>query len=194
LPTEAEWEYACRAGTTTAYSFGNDEAQVPDYAWFTKTSDDGSDPKYSKVGRKKPNAWGFYDMHGNVAEWCLDQYQSDYYSQFKDVAVNPWNRGTPAPSLASAPPDVPAVSWNKGGKPYPHVVRGGGFESDAVQTRSAARMFSDKTWKNRDPQFPRSLWYLTDAPFVGFRVVRPLKIPSATEMFEYWNNGVARDD
>ncbi len=194
LPTEAEWEYACRAGTTTAYSFGNDETKLGDYACFAKNSDDGASAKYRKVGQKKPNPWGLYDMYGNVAEWCLDQYQSNYFSQSKDMVTNPWNRGNPSPSASAAAPDVPAVSWNKAGKPYPHVVRGGGFESDAGQLRSAARMFSDKTWKNRDPQFPKSLWHLTDAPFLGFRIVRPLRIPSAMEMFEYWNNGVARDD
>jgi formylglycine-generating enzyme required for sulfatase activity len=169
LPTEAEWEYACRAGTTTAYSFGDDPAQLEQYAW----SEQNSDFKYQKVGKKKPNPWGLYDMHGNVAEWCLDQYEPNY-ERFKDVVtVDPWTRAT---------------------KPYPHSVRGGSFDDEAAKLRSAARRFSDKSWKMRDPQLPKSVWWLTDAQFLGFRLVRPLAVPSAEELQKYWTSGVEKEN
>jgi formylglycine-generating enzyme required for sulfatase activity len=161
LPTEAEWEYACRAGATTAYSFGDDPKDLDDYAWHDGNSDD----KYHKVGRKKPNPWGLYDMHGNVAEWCLDQYVADGYKDGKDkLSVCPL-----APSTM----------------PYPHVVRGGSWLDGAEVLRSAARRGSNKDWKMQDPQYPQSIWYHTDAEFLGFRVVRPLRTPTAEDAARY---------
>jgi formylglycine-generating enzyme required for sulfatase activity len=81
LPTEAEWEYACRAGTETAWSFGDDEKVLGDYAWYDKNAKDIGEGYAHQVGRKKPNAFGLYDMHGNVSEWCHDYYGEDYYKQ-----------------------------------------------------------------------------------------------------------------
>jgi formylglycine-generating enzyme required for sulfatase activity len=165
LPTEAEWEYACRAGTTTAYSFGEDAAQTAQYAWYA----DNSNGKYQKVGTKKPNPWGLYDMHGNVAEWTLDQYAPEYH---KSDTIEPW-----------------AIST----KPYPQSVRGGAWTDNAAALRCGARLASDASWKMQDPQLPKSIWYHTDAQFLGFRLVRPLKIPKAEQMYQYWNNGVERE-
>ena len=169
LPTEAEWEYACRAGTTTKYSFGDDESQLGQYAWFEKNSDF----KYQKVGRKKPNPWGLYDMHGNVAEWTLDGYDTNAYQSFTGA--------------------VTASPFIRGAKPYPHVARGGSWDDVGDKLRSAARRASDKSWKQQDPQLPKSIWYLTDAQFLGFRIVRPLKVPSPEELRQVWNNGVERE-
>ncbi len=166
LPTEAEWEYACRAGTTTAYSFGDDVTQLKQNAWYGENSD----WKYQKVGRKKPNPWGLYDMHGNVLEWTLDQYDAEFYKQF----VN---------TTAESP-------WNVAQTQYPRVARGGSWDDDnPALLRSAARRGSHKDWKRQDPQLPKSIWYLTDAQFLGFRVIRPLKVPSAEAMEKFWNTG-----
>lgn len=156
LPTEAEWEYACRAGTTTTFYFGDDAKQLKDYAWFK----DNSKTKYQKTGQKKPNAWGLYDMLGNVAEWVLDQYKEDYLNTVPDGASNPL-----------IGPETT----------YPRSVRGGGYLDDVAQLRSAARNKSEPDWNKRDPQRPRSKWWLTDGMSVGFRLVRPVKAPTSEE-------------
>ncbi len=158
LPTEAEWEYACRAGTMTAYSFGDDPKKLRDYAWFADNSDD----KYHKVGSKKPNPWGLFDMHGNVSEWCLDGYVAKTYSRLAEGKV-------------TLRPLVQPTSL------YPRVARGGSWQDDAELLRSAARISSNEDWKMQDPQVPQSMWYHTDAQFVGFRVIRTLKEPNAKE-------------
>jgi formylglycine-generating enzyme required for sulfatase activity len=170
LPTEAEWEYAARAGTTTAYFFGDEPKELVQYAWYGKNSD----WKYQKIGKKKPNAWGLFDIYGNVVEWCLDQYDAEFYkTQVDKVSVEPWNKAT---------------------KPYPHAVRGGCWDDDdPAKCRSAARRGSDKSWKMQDPQLPKSIWYFTDAQWVGFRLVRPLKVPAPEELMKYWISGTERD-
>ena len=169
LPTEAEWEYACRAGTTTTYFFGDDASKLPDYAWFEQNSDF----KYQKVGKKKPNPWGLLDICGNVTEWCIDQYDPAFY--------------------AKAGNGVVATPWNKATQPYPHSVKGGSWDDPAAACRSAARRGSDRTWKMQDPQLPKSYWYLSDAQFVGFRIIRPLKVPPPEEMVKYWISGTEKD-
>ena len=162
LPTEAEWEYACRAGTTTAYSFGDDPDDLEDHAWYFDNADDS----YQPVGTKAPNPWGLHDMHGNVAEWVLDGYDRAFYGSSGDgTATDP-------------------LCWPT--KLYPRIVRGGSWDHDPEDLRSAARIQSKKGWKVQDPQLPKSIWYHTDATFVGFRVVRPLVAPPPEERARYW--------
>jgi formylglycine-generating enzyme required for sulfatase activity len=168
LATEAEWEYAARAGTSTAYYWGDDASKLGEHEWYGKNADF----KYQKVGKKKPNPWGLYDMLGNVAEWTLDQHDPGFYA--KMPAANPWNKAT---------------------APYPHSVRGGSWDDEEpAKLRSAVRRASAPEWKRQDPQLPKSIWYHTDAQFLGMRVIRPLKIASPEEMKAYWNNGVEKDD
>lgn len=163
LPTEAEWEYAARAGTTTAYHFGDDPGELGEYGWYYQNSNDS----YQKVGQKKPNPWGLYDMHGNVAEWTLDQYLPTAYSNRESLTDNPL--------------EVPV-------KEYPRSVRGGSYYDDAEYLRSAARLGSLEDWKMRDPQFPKSKWWNTDAPYVGFRIVRVQHPPEETAYEKYWGS------
>jgi formylglycine-generating enzyme required for sulfatase activity len=145
LPTEAEWEYAARAGTATAYSFGDDVSKVEAYAWFK----DNAAEQPHVGGLKAPNPWGLFDMHGNVAEWTADKYEADYYAH--SPQADPVN--------------------DAGTALYPHAVRGGSWDDAPVKLRSAARRSSLEAWSRRDPQNPKSLWWHTDATFVGFRVV-----------------------
>jgi formylglycine-generating enzyme required for sulfatase activity len=112
LPTEAEWEYACRAGSTEKYCYGDDKSRLGDYAWYEKNF--GNSFRYL-VGQKTPNAWGLYDMHGNVWEWCADWYDSKYY--------------------ANSPTDDPMGPTEGSFR----VFRGGGWSAPAEFCRSADR-------------------------------------------------------
>jgi len=136
-PTEAEWEYACRAGSPDPYPFGKDASQLSQYGWYNGNSDN----KYHAVKQLKPNAWGLYDMLGNVAEWTLD----------------------------------------------PGTLKGGCFRDAAEQLRSATRIPYDKKWNARDPQIPKSKWWNADAPFIGFRIMRPIQQPDAAAAEELYD-------
>ncbi|MBC8218157.1 MAG: formylglycine-generating enzyme family protein [Planctomycetes bacterium] len=111
LPTEAEWEYACRAGTKTAYYFGDSPSKLSDHAWF----EDNSGGKPQPVGGKLPNPWGLHDMHGNLWQWCNDFYQVDYYQQSPE-------KDPPGPKTGET-----------------KVVRGGAWKFSADSCRSGYR-------------------------------------------------------
>lgn len=155
LPTEAEWEYACKAGNTN----------VPDAKTLGTLaySKENSGAKYHRVKQKKANEWGLYDMLGNLSEWTIDQYDPNYYQNInaKDPVTTP-------------------------GPKYPRTVRGGSYLDDAAQCTCTNRIPSDASWNKRDPQIPKSRWWLTEGMFVGFRVVRPSKQPSKEEIEAFY--------
>ncbi len=121
LPSEAEWEYAARAGTASVYSFGDDAALLGDYAWSTHNAA-GNDPP---VGAKKPNAWGLYDVHGYLWEWCADAWHDDY---------------TGAPADGSP--------WVDGGDAQRRVLRGGSWKDPAERLTSSYRRAAPRTLKD----------------------------------------------
>jgi formylglycine-generating enzyme len=169
LPTEAEWEYACRAGSEGPYSFGNDVSQLDEYAWHAGNSD----AVPHEVGKKKPNKFGLHDMHGNVMEWTVNGYSPEGYK----YAVE---NKQPMSILES-------VFWPD--SPENRVVRGGSFQDDAPLLRSAAKVASkDEDWKSEDPNVPLSPWWFTSDPArgVGFRVFRPYEAIDAENMKKFW--------
>ena len=172
LPYEADWEYACHAGTTTAFYFGDDADDLEDHAWYWENSDE----ERHDCGELKPNPWGLYDMYGNVAEWVLDKYSEDGYAHVKN------KKGTAA--------DV----YTKPDEPYPLVLRGGSWELEAEDCRSASRFASDdEDWKGSDPNYPQSPWWYTDSPGLGtgFRIIRPYKVPKTRKEKEvFWDAGL----
>ena len=155
LPTEAEWEYACKAGGTGFV----DTAVLPEIGWYAENSAG----KFQLVMQKKANAWGLFDMLGNLSEWTIDQYLPEYY----------------ATVAKTNPITTPATR-------YPKVARGGSFQDAPNQLRCSNRIASDPQWNIRDPQIPKSRWWMTDGAFVGFRIVRPGRQPSAAEIEEFF--------
>jgi formylglycine-generating enzyme required for sulfatase activity len=155
LPSEAEWEYACRAGGTP------DPKKLNEQAYFK----DNSGGKFHKVMSNSPNAWGLYDMLGNLSEWTLDQYDPAAYGKLADGVKDP-----------AVPP----------GARYPRTARGGSYLDDAAALRCSNRISSLAEWNKRDPQIPKSRWWLTEGMFMGFRVVRPVQQPSAEEIEKFY--------
>jgi formylglycine-generating enzyme required for sulfatase activity len=147
LPTEAEWEYACRAGADGARFFG--EEPLDDFVWYYENSNEKPQP----VGKKKPNSWGLYDMLGNVSEWCQDKYVADYFTRMKEAG-----------NLLDPVVKTDETVW--------HSARGGSWQDDPEFLRAAARRGAEEDWSVQDPQEPKSIWWHTDAHFVGFRIVR----------------------
>ncbi len=156
LPTEAEWEYACKAGST-AVKVDN----VEEMAWYYENSYE----QFHKVGEKAPNLLGIHDMQGNVAEWTLDKYLADYHEQLAENSDNPWIKPTAK---------------------YKHTTRGGSYDDNAEDCHCSARLPSSPRWQYRDPQIPKSIWWNTDAPFVGFRLLRPLKQPNHESIMDFF--------
>ena len=155
LPTEAEWEYACKAGGNMV----TPEA-LKAYGYFKENADG----KFHHVKEKKPNAWGLYDMLGNLREWTIDQYDPAYYSTVKN----------------NDPITTP-------GPRYPRTTRGGSYLDPVTELRCSNRIPSDPKWNQRDPQIPKSRWWLTDGMFVGFRVVRPVKQHSREKIEKFYD-------
>lgn len=162
LPTEAEWEYACKKGLNDNLSDGH----LPDFAWYY----DNSFEKYHEVGTRKPNALGIYDMFGNVAEWTLDYYEEDFFKNLTGMpALNPWVEPT---------------------RKHSRTVKGGSYDSDANECRCAFRQKSDPHWQARDPQIPKSRWWNPGSPFVGFRLVSPVKFMTGEKVQAFFEKAI----
>jgi formylglycine-generating enzyme required for sulfatase activity len=160
LPTEAEWEYACKAGTNNTYFFGNNAADLDKYAWYEKNSEN----TFHKVGKKLPNPWGLYDMLGNMTEWTLDHYDATAFEKINNQQL--------------------VIEANNA--KYPKTLKGGSFLDSAIELRPSKRFHSDPIWNRRDPQIPKSKWWLTEAKQVGIRLLRPLLQPTEEEIKQFF--------
>ena len=164
LATEAEWEYAARAGTTTPWSSGATPETLGDVAWYAANS--GGKPHLG--GQKKPNAFGLFDMHGNVAEWVIDQHEPKRYATPRRAAVAGRSRRSPCRGRRAIRTSCAAAASRTSRR--------------CCAAPRAAR--SDPEWSRRDPQLPQSIWWHTDAIFVGFRIVRPVEETPALKDFQ----------
>ena len=161
LPTEAEWEYACRSGTSGDYYYGDDINLIDEYSWNKNNSNNS----YQMVGQKIPNKWGLHDMLGNVSEWVADSYDVNIFKS-KKLRNDPF-----------------IFSESK----YPKVYRGGSWNDEPVSLLTHKRFYSDNSLQKRDPQIPKSQWWNTDAPNIGFRIVRVNKGYSKSHRNIFWN-------
>ena len=157
LPTEAEWEYACLAGQ-------QDYVPSPEGAWLYENAEE----VYHLTAQREPNAWGLYDMLGNVSEWTLDEYVEDYADRVAGQ-TDPWIR-----------PD---------GK-HSRTVRGGSYDTYSAEAGCRVREKSSPRWQARDPQIPKSKWWNVDSPFLGFRLVSPATQPSGEEVREFFRTAI----
>ena len=162
LPTEAEWEYACRSGTSSDYYYGDDISLIDEYSWNKNNSDNS----YQRVGQKIPNKWGLHDMLGNVSEWVADSYDDNIFKS-KKLKKDPF-------------------IFNE--RKYPKVYRGGSWNDEPSSLLTHKRFYSDNSLQKRDPQIPKSQWWNTDAPNIGFRIVRVNKDDSESRRNMFWNN------
>ncbi|KEO73239.1 formylglycine-generating enzyme family protein [Anditalea andensis] len=163
LPTEAEWEYASKAGSVETFFFGSDPSQLDEYAWYADNSGGETHP----VGTKKPNPWGLYDILGNVMEWTSDQYDAAAYEH--------------RAARTSKDPKIEITEL------YPSAIRGGSYLTGADDLRPSKRFASTPEWKRIDPQIPKSQWWFPEAPFLGLRLVRPMQVPSEEEISQYYD-------
>jgi len=171
IPTEAEWEYAARAGSEDPYHFGDDIDDLEDYAWYAENSDEVTQP----VGELEPNEFGLHDMLGNVSELVLDMYEDDHYENFEGKTVKA----------------ADAINWPD--SVTPRVHRGGSWDSFEEDLRCAARAETEgDDWKIDDPNEPKSPWWYADEPSlcVGFRIMRPLNVPDAKIQEKFWGASV----
>ena len=171
LPSDVEWEYACRAGSTTLYCFGDEADQLGNHAWYQHNSDHDTHP----VGLKEPNKWGINDLHGNVSEWVLDQFSEKYVGLRMAIAA-----------------ERQPVHWPT--RPHALTVRGGSWDSSPEDCRSVARVGSSVDWQELDHKLPPDPhWLASDIQReIGFRIVRPLDPPPVESHGKYWNANVRK--